>query len=91
MAKKKNTTKQDTPSDPVTSFLDDSGLLPVLKDNRVLLAAVGGALAGAAIATLLGSQKGKRVLTHATKSALDWAAKSGGKATGQKPKKTGAV
>jgi hypothetical protein len=82
MAKKNK--KQDTPIDPITSFMQDSGLLPVLKDNRVLLA-------GAAIATLISSEKGQEVLINATKSAKDWAAKSSGKTTGQKPKTEDAV
>ncbi len=87
MAKKSKNTKQATSSDQVTAFLDDSGLLPVLKDNRVLLAAVGGALAGAAIATLLGSEKGQEVLTNATKSAKEWATKNGSKFTGKQRNK----
>ncbi len=91
MAKKNKNTKQDTPIDPITSFIQDSGLLPVLKDNRVLLAAIGGALAGAAIATIISSEKAQEVLTNATKSAKDWAAKSGSQSTGKKPNKEDSV
>ena len=91
MAKKNKNNKQATPIDSITSFLQDSQLLPVLKDNRVLLAAVGGALAGAAIVTLISSDKGQEVLTNATKSTKDWAAKSGSKSTSLKPKKKDAV
>jgi hypothetical protein len=90
-AKKHKNTKQDTLGEPITSFLRNRGLLPVLKENCVLLAAAGGALAGAAIATLISSEKGQEVLTNATQSAKDWAAKSGSKSTAQKTKKKDTV
>jgi hypothetical protein len=38
-------------------LIQDSGVLPVIRDNRMLLAALGGAAAGAALALIFGSEK----------------------------------
>ncbi len=89
MAKKSK--KKDTLNAPLNSFIEDSGLLPALKDNRLLLATLGGAAAGAALAIIFGSEKTQAALSSVARSAKDLVDKSGLKAAEKKKKKGDAV
>ncbi len=82
MAKK--TKKKDAPDTTLNTLIQDSGLLPAIKDNRILLAALGGAAAGAALAVIFGSEKTQAALGSVAQSAKDLVDKSGIKEVGKK-------
>jgi|GEM_PF-2860995 len=82
MAKKNK--KKDAPDTPLNTLIQDSGLLPAIKDNRILLAALGGAAAGAALAVIFGSEKTQAALGSVAQSAKDLVDKSGIKEVGKK-------
>ena len=85
MAKKNK--KKDTTDLNLNSLIQDSGLLPVVRDNRLVLAALGGAAAGAALALIFGSEKTQAALGSVARSAKDLVDKSGIKTVGKKKEK----
>ena len=85
MAKKNR--KKDAPDTTLNTLIQDSGVLPVIRDNRLLLAALGGAAAGAALALIFGSEKTQAALGSVAQSAKDLVDKSGIKEVGRKKEK----
>ena len=85
MAKKNK--KKDTPTTALDTLIEDSGVMPVIRDNRLLLAALGGAAAGAALALIFGSEKTQAALGSVAKSAKDLVDKSGIKEMGKRKEK----
>ena len=85
MAKKNK--KKDNPITGLNTLIQDSGVLPVIRDNRLLLAALGGAAAGAALALIFGSEKTQTALGSVAQSAKDLVDKSGIKEVGKRKEK----
>jgi hypothetical protein len=85
MAKK--TKKKDTAPTALDTLIHNSGVMPAVRDNRLLLAALGGAAAGAALALIFGSEKTQAALGSVAKSAKDLVDKSGIKEMGKKKEK----
>ncbi len=85
MAKK--TKKKDTAPTALDTLIHNSGVMPAVRDNRLLLAALGGAAAGAALALIFGSEKTQAALGSVAKSAKDLVDKSGIKEVGKRKEK----
>jgi hypothetical protein len=85
MAKKNK--KKAAPDTALNTLIQDSGVLPVIRDNRLLLAALGGAAAGAALTLIFGSEKTQAALGSVAKSAKDLVDKSGIKEVGKRKEK----
>jgi hypothetical protein len=85
MAKKNK--KKDASNTALDTLIQDSGVMPVIRDNRLLLAALGGAAAGAALALIFGSEKTQAALGSVAQSAKDLVDKSGIKEMGKKKEK----
>jgi hypothetical protein len=85
MAKK--TKKKDTAPTALDTLIRNTGVMPAVRDNRLLLAALGGAAAGAALALIFGSEKTQAALGSVAKSAKDLVDKSGIKEIGKRKEK----
>lgn len=85
MAKKNK--KKDTAPAALDTLIQNSGVMPTVRENRLLLAALGGAAAGAALALIFGSEKTQAALGSVAKSAKDLVDKSGIKEMGKRKEK----